>query len=56
MKFETALSTIREFGGRMKRISYPEVDYFIDRNKNVLLLGVGDSFSSFLKTIMILII
>jgi hypothetical protein len=37
MKFEQAFSTIREFGGRMKRLSYPEVDYFIDKNDNILM-------------------
>jgi len=49
MTFEQAFSTLREFGGRMKRLSYPEIDYFIDRNKNILLsydysndLGLND--------------
>lgn len=37
MNFESALSTIREFGGKMKRISYPEIDYIIDMNKNILM-------------------
>ena len=37
MKFEQAFSTIREYGGRMKRLSYPEVDYFIDKDKNTLM-------------------
>ena len=37
MKFEQAFSTIREYGGRMKRASYPEVDYYIDREKNILM-------------------
>lgn len=36
MKFELAFSTIREFGGYMKRLSYPELDYYIDTKNNVL--------------------
>lgn len=37
MKFESALSTIREFGGRIKRVSFPEIDYFIDTKQNILM-------------------
>lgn len=36
MKFELAFSTIREYGGYMKRMSYPNVSYFIDSKENIL--------------------
>ena len=37
MKFDMAFATIREYGGKMKRMSFPQMEYFIDSQKNRLM-------------------